>query len=686
MGKHDKVSRALTNRKDKKLGPSTFKLYPFKLSDSVKGKVQAGQADALKRWHLDFRAEAIPGARTGDKVLNTKTIAANEFHLKNVEKFCWLIGDYESSIILNLRRPDFSPSMSVETIVLYLRYKFHRETYVLKDLSGNNVKDVDGNVIMCTGTWNDPGNAEHFRAAINALHEARGVENRGLYLEVCKACQALSESNRHKGCKNHSGQSQFNRKGNPTTDPSFKNALMQVKKDGESYKIHGCDQLMPGEVRQLGNYLRSTNSLKDLQTLVVILLSIKTFLRADDLEIKVEDIETDTLCMVNETGLHNLCFTVLGKSDKELIYLSLWKDDDCPDFCALRALLVYVFLTGIKEGPLFVTEVELKAMPANGVTTTQISYGSIMTRLEFLFKAILKNTDKNLGSHTLRKTAYLFANFGHAPLTDMMLAARHKNVANALKYEKGCSHARKCLEVQPDPLQRVSEFTPVRCMDPKAQTLLNAKNRVYFKSLPQLASDFVHVQLKVSIDDPKLYHPSYLMEKALAWKRDDDALGTFNKLLDKFNITTLESRALFLQAVERISEERLRALNPAAGKDKNSTCTMVDKTDIEMEEELGYTSRKRGTGLEDLEGRLEVARATCTQDKINILLRLQQVASKNPEKNLTSGALTFYKKYIKKVKTCLDCHFTINNNIDVAAFCTKYPDYSHTKWSCCCKV
>jgi hypothetical protein len=82
----------------------------------------------------------------------------------------------------------------------------------------------------------------------------QGVENRGLYLEVCKVCQALSEEDRHKECKNHSGQTQFSRKGNPTTDPSFKNALMQVKKDGKPYKVHGCDQLMPGEVRQMGAY------------------------------------------------------------------------------------------------------------------------------------------------------------------------------------------------------------------------------------------------------------------------------------------------------------------------------------------------------------------------------------------------------------------------------------------------
>jgi hypothetical protein len=120
--------------------------------------------------------------------------------------------------------------MSVETIVLYLRYKFHQTTHVLKDLNGNDVKDVDGHVTKCTGTWNDLGTAEHFCAAMNALHEAQGVENRGLYLEVlCKVCQALTEEFRHKGCKNHSGHTQFSRKGNPMADPSFKNALMQVK-------------------------------------------------------------------------------------------------------------------------------------------------------------------------------------------------------------------------------------------------------------------------------------------------------------------------------------------------------------------------------------------------------------------------------------------------------------------------
>jgi hypothetical protein len=119
----------------------------------------------------------------------------------------------------------------------------------------------------------------------------------------------------------------------------------------------------------------------------------------------------------------------------------------------------------------------------------------------------------------------------------MMSAARHKNIANEMKYERDCGLFCAFLEAQPDPLQQVSKFKSVRCLDPKAAKSVNARNKTYFKSLPELAKDFVHIQLKVSVNDPKLFHPSYLMDKALAWKWDDNALGSFNKLLDEYNIT-----------------------------------------------------------------------------------------------------------------------------------------------------
>ena len=416
MGQHDSGQRSLNNRKDKKKDTITRSRGSIKVPFSVQQKTEAGRQESMTSWNL--RAGPKAGPRTGDRVLNVRSKEAYEVHFKNLLKFCYLVGDYDSSLILDPFCPKFAPSMKVETLVLYLRYKFFDDDEVLTDINGNVVMDVDNQPVLCTGTWNDPGNADHVQAAVNAVHEARG--NRGMYSEVCNDCQELTMDDRFKGCPNHSGNPQYCRKGNPTNDPAFRNAVKQVKKYGETYQVRGCDQLMPGEVRQMGTYLRSANNLKDLQTLLVVLLSIKTFLRADDLGIRIEDFQTDSLCMVNKGGPTNLCFTVKGKSDKELVYLYVWADDDCPDFCALRVLLVYVFLTGIESGPLFFGDKVNGEDESQSVKTTQISYETVKTRLQFLFNKILQNKEKQMGVHLLRKTAYLFAKFGNADLSETL--------------------------------------------------------------------------------------------------------------------------------------------------------------------------------------------------------------------------------------------------------------------------
>jgi hypothetical protein len=274
-----------------------------------------------------------------------------------------------------------------------------------------------------------------------------------------------------------------------------------------------------------------------------------------------------------------------------------------------------------------------------------------------LFSKVLRCFDKSLGVHTLRKTAYLYAKFGHADLTDTMNAARHMHVASAVKYDMDCGLHRDILEAQPDPSQRVSKFKSVRCLEPKALKSVNSKNRAYFKSLPQLAMDFIFVQLKVDRDDPKLKQPSYLMEKALAWRRDDDALGAFTKLLTELNITDQDCRDRLLRAANAMSEENLRNLGIT-----NTVINVIQDgpspdgpTDLDMQMALGSsTARKRGSGVEDLEGRLQVAKAKTTREKVDIMTRLQHLIPKEYEKFLTSGALTFYKKYMKKLQVCLD--------------------------------
>lgn len=673
--KTTKGKRTLVNRKDR-LG-RTGKKQPFVVSDGILQLAVDGKDASLKDWGI--KLADTPTSRTGDRVVSTTTKLAYKGHYENLTKFCYLIGDYDSVLILDKKCPEYAPSVKVETLVLYLHFKFHDKTELLTDVDGKTIHNKEGGEIYCTATWNDPGNADHFRAAINALHHARG--HRHAYVEFCKDCKALPNAQRFKGCPNHPGDPRFRRTGNPVCSSKFENCLKQIKKDGETYVIRGCDQLMPGELRQLGNYLRSSNNLKDLQTLTVKLVSVKAFLRADDLGIEMCHFHDD-LSLVTDRGVENICLTVKGKSDPAPVYLLLWCDDDCPDLCPVRHLLIYIFLAGIKDGYLFCSVEELKERPIDGTMQTSITYENIKTRLQFLFSSILKNEEKILGVHSLRKTAYLLAKLGDGALSETMLAARHKSVINAMKYEKDAGLLRDLLQAQPDPHHRVSPFKSVRCQDPKVLRSINARNRQHFKSLPELAADFVYKHLKVAKNDPKIMHPSYLLTKALAWRRDQDAMGEFTKVFEKFNMLG-ESRDEILRCATLLAEERLAAAYVPTDDSKRSVGD-IGPTDAELKKTIGPKPRKRGTGVENLDERQQLASCKTTAAKLQILLRLESLvpAGNRLDQFLTGGALTFYKKYIKKVRTCLDAHFQ-KDNID--GFASRYPSYSHTKWKCTCE-
>ena len=162
MGKYDSGRRSLTNRKDKKASgastPHGKTRFDFKITDSVKGKIDDGKRRALQRWKLKLGLRA--GPLTGDRVIRKRTKTAYDVHFRGIATFCFLIGDYDSSLILDDFAPKYAPSMKVETLVLYLKFKYYEAHEFLTEANGEPVLDVDGNPIYCSGTWNDPGNAD----------------------------------------------------------------------------------------------------------------------------------------------------------------------------------------------------------------------------------------------------------------------------------------------------------------------------------------------------------------------------------------------------------------------------------------------------------------------------------------------------------------------------------------------
>ena len=88
----------------------------------------------------------------------------------------------------------------------------------------------------------------------------------------------------------------------------------------------------------------------------------------------------------NVTGISVIVF---GKADTDWVTLTLWTDDECPEFCPVCLLLFYSHLTKTQGGFLFPSELELLNPPSDGVFVTQISYGVLQDHMTLLVKDVL---------------------------------------------------------------------------------------------------------------------------------------------------------------------------------------------------------------------------------------------------------------------------------------------------------
>jgi hypothetical protein len=241
---------------------------------------KAGMDQVLQKLDLKFALTA--SKRTGDLTLRRNTVAGYEKHYRGLRHFFCLIGDYESLLILQENAPTpFCPSMSAVNLALFIKWKRGEKGTPLLRLDASSVSDIFGMPIACEGGWNDPKNVQQFNSAVVAVHGVH--EQRGQYQEKCTKCIELENSgDGYMGCRIHRGSPCIWRKGCPVQSGSVKNAVARSSKDGEEYTPLGDSPLTPMELLQLRATLLSTNSIADYQFFVLLLLSIKLFLRSGE--------------------------------------------------------------------------------------------------------------------------------------------------------------------------------------------------------------------------------------------------------------------------------------------------------------------------------------------------------------------------------------------------------------------
>ena len=450
---------------------------------------------------------------------------------KKLKYFCIYLGDYDSALTLDWKLcPDTPYPVNSDSLCAFLDYFCLPSGSVITRHSDDTlVKSKDKQILRSVGTWHAPENCGRLHAAVKALHNLyNGLHSNITYTLPCSECIRLS-TNRDTRVACSSCHDAYNRactgySGNALSSESIQKYFALRRNELKSDHIsQGNVQLTPEEVRLLRTDLLSAGnfSTENLKIYTMIIVGISAFLRSDELlNLKVEDVSTE-LCGITPTkGVQSIVIKVKGKTDKRTQYLTLWANDEFPELCRVKHLLLHISISRTLSGFVFGDkDVELTKA---GRCTTHMPYPEFFAIMKSLCVDTLRKDDRPgwYGTHILRKTGYLFAIFGvmrsNLPevakggisinlisLSAIMRSARHTSMANAAKYVKDAITFYKALS-RGDPTvfanNTVSVFMDIHIEQTQLFISAYVPTRNWQKPLPELATWYIQTYLRLVQD------------------------------------------------------------------------------------------------------------------------------------------------------------------------------------------
>lgn len=330
-----------------------------------------------------------------------KTIRQYRPYWQELGRFAVKLGDFQTAAICD---DDLRPAKPLpanpDTIMLWIHYKsYGKGVRLLKPRSSTDYATYpDGQVIEAIGGWNADVNIRRARTAINMLHKTFEL-CRGAYAFACEKCfTSNSPIDWTKGgtwlsCADHTSGALLRASGNPTSEKKCSAAFAEARNFLKAkHTVRGNVQLNPSQVRQIRDRLFTSDgggNMYHMQTYLLMILGIKLFLRADEvIKLRFDNFQMDAAEVeFAQNRVDSLVVWVEGKSDKEKVFLRIYRDDDNPVFCPIRHLLCYLQATGIKGGFLFPQWDLLKAFldspsSGDGVFETHLTYENFLDRVQ----------------------------------------------------------------------------------------------------------------------------------------------------------------------------------------------------------------------------------------------------------------------------------------------------------------
>lgn len=199
--------------------------------------------------------------------------------------------------------------------------------------------------------------------------------------------------------------------------------------------------LLPWEFDDLRNLWISSKSLWSFELYLFTLLCSRLALRESECEsIQIASFDM-SISRINANGVVDfLAVTIMGKSDNQPVTLLIYRDDVRPDWCLVRHILVWLYVTGISSGYLFPSRAYLQEKGVSlGHVPDSIGYSTFLKELVAAIKMVVHEGRGPWGTHTCRKIFYLIGLFLGIELEVLMRDARHSTLKSALVYAQDAS-------------------------------------------------------------------------------------------------------------------------------------------------------------------------------------------------------------------------------------------------------
>jgi hypothetical protein len=251
--------------------------------------------------------------------------------------------------------------------------------------------------------------------------------------------------------------------------------------------------------------------------------------------------------------------------------MMIWNDATCPDFCLPRALLIYIHFANLPDAGYLFPRIDKKT---GEVTQEKWLCDDFLDVMKFLVEDILKKDtaeDKSIiGTHILRKTAYLMAVWGFRQSHDgrkaqdwaqvsIFKSARHATAKSAAVYIKDADTLYKLVTREKHTERhRVSDWAPIH-MEQMSQfrSILTTSSK-YQRPIKELADWYVVERLGM---DKMGTHRNVSMllkrtiEKSIEYVIDEGPQERLDVLLAT---VPPEMRENFQMAIEALLHESVR--------------------------------------------------------------------------------------------------------------------------------